>query len=266
MHQPHVDIWASFVIRLLLCSVPLYAAVTGVTAPLDSSQQKSLHQQGKDALAEGRLTEAEALLRSALSSLADPKTKEAVVILNEIGQTYQQRWKLNEAEKEYLHALELNRSLPDLSQIERASSLNNIGSVHLVRGELAEAEKMFRQSYAVLKENHLLPNFTSGVVLSNLAIVIEKQGRNSEAEPVFEEASSVLRQVKGEKSVEYSRLLTNWATASFNRARYLDALAKGKQAYAIQSASPAVSKYDLDSSLNNLGLTLFRLGRYAEAE
>ena len=251
----------SAAITLILLYIPTLALsgenLTCCEAILDQAKQLS---------STGCLSAAENLLRSAISKSPEPGTVDAIELWNELGHVHQLQSKLSLAESDYQRAIRLNEELQAPRFVDLAISLNNLGSIAEARRQFVVAEGLFRHALSALSRGAALSNPVTGSVLTNLAMSVQKQSRFSEAAPLYNRGIPQLRNSYGEKSVEYTKALSNFGLLKFETGKYLEALDLQRTTYEIQSSLRLVSNDDKALALNNLALTLCQLGSLSEAE
>jgi tetratricopeptide (TPR) repeat protein len=89
--------------------------------------------------------EAERLFRSALSSLPDPAGAGAITLWNQLGEIEAAQSRLDDAEKDYKRAVQINRKLKQPDDFEMGISLNDLAAISHARGQFASAEALLRQ-------------------------------------------------------------------------------------------------------------------------
>ncbi|MBV9500748.1 MAG: tetratricopeptide repeat protein [Acidobacteriaceae bacterium] len=248
---------------LLACSWVMVLIPSLAACPSGSSWPE-LREQATAASSAGRFREAEDRLRTALSCLPDAKGPQALVLMNELGESQESQDRLSDAEATYRQVLKTDLSEPPSEQI--AIAWNNLGTIALRRNQLASAEQFVRRSYSMLEQQNGLNSITSGHVLSNLALILQREGRLAEAEPVYPRALAVISKLAGENSLDFAKVLTNCALFNFDKGNFEAAIETNRKALAIEERLQVPNSSDLALTRNNLGLALSEVKRLAEAE
>jgi tetratricopeptide (TPR) repeat protein len=165
---------------------------------------------GRMALEEGKLSDAEHLLRQAVNAAREVGASDEhyAHALNNLGMVLLHEGELEEADKCFEEALPLSDTHKD--KIEKAIILNNLATSYQAQGRFQESEDMFKQnlSYSIEKWG---PHHSSvGLCQNNLGILYLETGNYSAAEEYLK---------KSLETRERSRHLTNAVAESlFNLA------------------------------------------------
>ena len=151
--------------------------------------------------AQGKLDEAEPLLREALeaqrATLGD-RHPDTLGSMNNLGVLLRAQGKLDEAEQLVREALEARRALGDRHP-DTLGSINNLAEVLKAQGKLDEAEPLLREALrskrATLGDRH--PNTL--ISINNLGRLLQAQGKLDEAEPLLREALEASRATLGDR-------------------------------------------------------------------
>jgi serine/threonine-protein kinase len=139
-------------------------------------------------ISQSRYDEAEILLHRSLAILerAHGKTPHHTVAfaLSSLGAIALARGRLNEAETDYDHALQIERAVYGDQHQFAAVALYNLGGVYLEEGQLARAEKTFRDALDRLTRKSAADPLYVGIARIKLgrALVREKRYREAESE------------------------------------------------------------------------------------
>jgi len=131
---------------------------------------------------------AEQQLRKAvniLEPLVNPEDDSYVAAAyHNLGVVYFKMSEYDDAEREYLHALQLKKLQKDGDVISRAITLNNLGTTYLRKSEYDVAEYVFTQALEIFekKEDYL----RAQDVYLNLASLTNKRGQTSRAMLFYE--------------------------------------------------------------------------------
>jgi tetratricopeptide (TPR) repeat protein len=252
-----------------LATIPLGAAALLLSAYLIKAEPTTfpeLLEHAKQAEARGSNTEAELSFQKALSLLKNPEIRDAVVLWNDLGHVHQKQRRFNDAEHDFLTALEINARLKEPDLEEKASSLNNLGALSMRQGNLQRAEERLQQALAVVNSAGLSNSPISGPVLQNLGQICFKQHKYEAAREYYAKAENIISRAPGQGSIEYAKLLIAAGLLSFETGDYADAMAKDKLAVEIQSQLPAVAPGDKATAENNVAAVFMRLGDTPKAE
>jgi tetratricopeptide (TPR) repeat protein len=200
---------------------------------------------------QGRTGDALELFREALS-LADSLEigPARVESLRRMGSALKVRGELDEATDRYQQAIDICRSLDDRKALSEI--YGDLGEVHLERGNLQEAIRVFKEAERLDHDDPL------GFALAKrrLGGAYQEKGEYERAEEYYAEADSLLDNLDddGERAVLY----TAWGSLSQERGQTRDALARYKQALAINEAQrnavgEAICRRHIGSALHALG-------------
>jgi len=124
-----------------------------------------------------------------------------VKILNKIALLYDKINRIKEAEKMYLKALVLYRTLAksnsSIYNVDVAITLNHLGTLYNKVNRIKEAEKMYLEALglyrALAKSNPSAYNYYVAMTLNNLANLYNKVNRVKESEKMYLEALGLYR-------------------------------------------------------------------------
>ena len=140
------------ILRTLLLLALTKAAVYA-TVPAQSLSERNwetLAIQGVNAAKDGDLERADQLLRLALKSLPQTAVADAVILRNELGRVLEALSRVDEAEVEYLQAIEINKAATKPLDAELAASLNNLASIRQGQGLWQAAAPLLLEASAII--------------------------------------------------------------------------------------------------------------------
>lgn len=179
--------------------------------PLDLAELKQnlgacLDQQGREIESIVYLTDALELMER-----ADPVPLESVANLsNNLGLSFRNQKKFEEAEEHYLRALEVFSKLGD-NELELALVCNNLGTLYWTVDELDAAKE--NHEIALEIRTRLLPrkSLDIGQSASNLAVVLHQGNQISEAEELYKKAIKIINDSITEDPSLYDAVTKNYA-------------------------------------------------------
>jgi len=219
---------------------------------------------------EGRLNEAEAVLRQALAlidSTVQPTT--ASEVFNNLGVVLKLRGRNRDAEEMYRRDLALFENQPPsrLARQFTAAAMQNLAIALTIEGRFAEAESLFKQAL-VIREQVLGPNHKDvGQSLLNLAAFLANvEDRYQEAIALNQRAVSILQANLGAENDDVAMVLHNMGSEYSNLGRKADAEKLLLQALAIREKVLGPNHPDVALNLNLLGDIYADEDRWDDAE
>jgi tetratricopeptide (TPR) repeat protein len=173
--------------------------------------------------AQGRIGEAEALLRTAMAA-ADDESYEGAAIRNGLAGVLVDRGEFDEAERLASRALKIWERRFGKQSVELVRALNTLAEVQIGRGDVAEAERLLRRADRLASgpegERYLWAS-----VAARRGMLWLSMGRYHEAEPVLERSLEVAEEHVGTEHPALMQLLYTLATCYRLRNRPDDAAA-----------------------------------------
>jgi tetratricopeptide (TPR) repeat protein len=180
-----------------------------------------------------------------------------VECLRRMGSALAVRGELDESVSRYQQAIDICRHLDDRREL--AEIYGDLGDVLVEQGKLDEAVKVFKAAAERLDHDNPL---VFALAKRRLGAVYQEKGEYKRAEEFYSEADSLLDNLDdaGERAVLY----TAWGSLSQERGRMRDALARFKQALAINESH----RHQMGEAIcrRHIGSALHDLGRLEEAE
>jgi CHAT domain-containing protein/tetratricopeptide (TPR) repeat protein len=229
----------------------------------------SLNNLGSVFQSQGRLTEAEILLREALAMrrrLIKGDHPNLALSLNNLGLLLKDQGRLAEAEPLLRDALAIYRRLFRGDHPDLATSVNNMGILLLAQGRLAEAEPFYRDAFAMRKRLYKGDHPALALSLSNLGFLLTDQGRLGEAEPLLRDALAMRRRLLKGDHRDVAASLNNLGLLLLDQRKLEEAEPLLRDALAMRRRLFEGDHHDVAQSLNNLGSVFQHQGRRAEAE
>jgi tetratricopeptide (TPR) repeat protein len=176
-----------------------------------------LAQSGADAVAAGRLAEAESDFRCALSvdqKIYGPTHTRVASDLNNLAAVLKDLGEFDEAESHVRSALTIDKTYPGPHSRKVANDYNNLGLLLQTTGRYAEAEKLYRDGLDILDkwpdDHSLLKNDDPLLFLiNNLATLLQDKGRFAEAEPLARRAVALAKK-PGTYPLDLAKALDSW--------------------------------------------------------
>ncbi|MGN7918297.1 tetratricopeptide repeat protein [Lysobacter sp. 22409] len=189
---------------------------------------------------------------------------ERAAMLARLAQLYRRRGELKRAEQTYRDALEINRETgsdpvaTQLNQFGLASTLFGLGRVAETRRELVENLSLARDLYG--EQSDMVAN-----IHVDLANATQDLGDYRQAGEHYRAALEIMAVVAGERSLDYARILNNYAALSLERGDLAESERRLRQALSIRREHLAPDERRVLRTENGLGLVLARGGRNEEA-
>jgi len=215
---------------------------------------------------EGRLDEAEAILRQAMAML-DPTVAQLTTheVFNNLGNVLESKGRYHDAEQMHRQALAVYGN--NLVSAMAATSMQNLAIVMMEEGRFAEAEVLFKRALAI-REQVLGPTHkeVAQSLFNFAALLMDVEGRYEEAIALNQRALSILQANLGTDNDDVAMVLGNLAVGYKNIGRLADSEKFQLQALAIRERVLGPRHQDVALSLNNLGVVYAGENRWDEAE
>ncbi|MCE9642261.1 MAG: tetratricopeptide repeat protein [Betaproteobacteria bacterium] len=228
----------------------------------------TLHDLARLYMDQGRLTQAEPILRRALAILEKtqgPDHPDVGAALNNLAGLRKAQGRLAEAESLYLRDLAITEKALGPDHRDVGLSLSNLAGLYLALGRLSEAGQLMQRSLAILEKTLGRNNLSIVLALKTFAEIYRKQGRYAEAEPLYRRSLEILEKAFGPDHPDVALTLSNLAVLHNEQGRYAEAETLHRRALAIQPKALAPEHPDVAVVLNNLADLYREQGRYAEA-
>jgi CHAT domain-containing protein/tetratricopeptide (TPR) repeat protein len=221
---------------------------------------------GSTYYSQGRMNEAETLLRQALA-LIDPTLPQITTheVFNNLGNLLELQGRYHDAEQMHRRALAVYDNTP-ISQ-SAATSMQNLGIVLMRQGRFAETEVLFKRALSI-REQVLGPNHKEvAQSLINLgALLQDVEGRSQEAIALYQRAISIQQVSLGADNDDLAMTIGNLATAYRSVGKFADAERLQLQALAMRQKVLGPNHRDVALGFNNLGVVYADEGRWDDAE
>lgn len=170
-----------------------------------------------------------------------------------------------EAEADLQRALSMRRQLQSGNAPEIADTLNALGNIHGAQGRYEAAIEVGRQTLAVRRAAYGEGHTLVGQAMLNLANNLRALKRIDEARALNEGALEIFRRVHGEAH-QYTQIASNNQAIIFTALGEVErALEIHRTLYAQRREALGAQHDDVAQSAVNVGASLVRLGRAAEA-
>ncbi len=130
------------------------------------------------------------LSQRALKAVETGSAKEAMLLGN-LGLVYQKRSDLDEAEKMFEKALDIEKKLGRLEGV--ANNYGNLGVIHRIRGDLDRAQVMHTKALEI--DQKLERHHSVGAHYGNLGLIHKMRGDLDQAEKTLKKALEILGQI-----------------------------------------------------------------------
>jgi len=215
---------------------------------------------------QGRLDEAEALIRHQLSVPKQTLGTMHDLALHELGVLLYEKGQYAEAETMLRQSLASAEKTLDSHPLSHGAALHTLAMVLQRQGQYTEAEQLLRQSLEIIRDHDgpLHPNH--GASLHELARTLEMQGRYAEAEELLRQSLAIAQQAQGLHHPDYSRSQIELAETLSKQGRYAEAETLLRQALTAIDVTFGKHHSIYGLALHQLASVLGYQGRYSEAE
>lgn len=221
----------------------------------------------------GRFDRSEPLLEQAVTTWRRLGERDQLArSLNHLGLLRISQGKLDEADSLLREGLAIRRDLFDPPHPDLAESMHNLGGLALEKGEFSLADSLLRSAYAmresIFGEDHVHTIRTLHV----LSVSLQRGGRSDEAERVLRRILAHHRSTYGNVHPETARSLNNLAIVVGNRgdyeaadSLYRETLSVRRELYGARSSPYAVALVNYAKLLTERGLLEGAIGPLEEA-
>jgi CHAT domain-containing protein/tetratricopeptide (TPR) repeat protein len=213
----------------------------------------------------GHYKEAERCFRISYQ-YSPPNTQDQADALNNLANVYQELGQMDLAEKTFLEALALEKSLKNGPTSDYGVSLGNLGTLYMEVGRVALAGQYFREALSEIVASGDTIGEGHGLALNNMGAFLEVLDSFGMAEAFYRKAMYVDSVALGPNHPKYAQSLSNLAVMYLKVGRYAEAERMKRHAMAIVEAAygPLHSEYAM--GLNDLAYLLETQGNLIEAE
>ena len=186
--------------------------------------------------------------------------------LNQLGQALVAQGKVAEAEPVVREALGMRRRRWGNEHVEVAESLNSLGVVLSNQRKPAQAIVVHRDALAIREKFLGTEHLMVAESLNNLASSLQDEGKLSEAQSIYQRALTTSRKLVGDAHPDVASVLNNLGTIFQAQGKFAEAEARHREALAIEEKLMSKEHPNVAVSVNNLAAVLERQGKLAAAE
>jgi len=182
-------------------------------------------------------------------------------VLNDLGNTAEQRSQYAEAEAYHREALAIRRRISGETSADVGASLNNVGRALHSLGALNRAERYYRDAVAINAKVYGSMHPETSITLRNLGDLLSVQERYAEADSVLRKVLRIDRAVMPKEHPRIAEDLNELGVLAGRRERYAEAEAYFREALSIQKRQLGPSHPRIALSYNNLAYVLDGMGQ-----
>ena len=150
--------------------------------------------------------------------------------------------------------------------VARARFLQTIGRIAMNRTDLDHAVNLYEQALELREQHQAADDPDLITTVGSLGVIYRRQGRLDKAEASLTRAIHLLEGTADPDPAQFAATLTWLANLHFYQRRLEDAIEGHRRALEIRRREDPINPGAIAESLNNLGVALRDLGRYAEAK
>ena len=199
----------------------------------------------------------------------DPRV---AVSLNNLGQIYRKRGRLDAARAEFERALAIQNGSLDADDPERARTLNSLGMTLRAAGDLGGARAFYEEALEIRTTALGADHIRTAETRNNLANLLRDEGQTGEARVHMEAVLKVMARELGPTHPTVATVMNNLGLLLMDMAEYAEARRLYERSLEIRRAELGTDHGDVAQSLNNLAILFQRIGdsegarrRYEEA-
>ena len=197
--DPVRKLWRTFLVSALVpivCGSALGQAPAAPRAAASTEASwEALNAQSESLYKEGKLPEAEAVLKRAVASGEKefgPESSKVAYSLSLLGSVYTNQEKYAEAEPVFARALAITEKNLGSKDLFAAFILDALGSLYTAEGKYADAEASFRRALAIAKDALVAGDARLARIQTHYAVLLRKMQRVAEADALDARARSIL--------------------------------------------------------------------------
>lgn len=228
----------------------------------------TLNNFGTFCASQGRLDEAEAMLRKALrirETVLGPDHPDVAVTLNNVAGVEMMRGRFDTAEALLRRGLAIREAALPPDHPDLAANLQSLAVMYGKQDRYAEAEPLHRRSLAIWRKTLGPEHPRMGLVLTNLALACGNIGKEEEAEALYRQAIDLRTRVLGPDHPQLALSLHAFAGFLSDQKRHDEAGELYRRALAIQEKSLPPGHPELKETLESYSGFLRATGRAGEA-
>ena len=229
---------------------------------------EALDRMGEVLRAQGKLDDAEPLLREALAQRrrADSDTATAAS-LDHLASLLQDRGSHDAAEPLFRESLALRRRLDGDGGLGVAASLSNVALLLFVKGAYDDAEPLYREALAIQERRLGADHPNTAKTVQNLAQTQQLRGEGDEAEALYRRALAAKRRTLGDLHPSVTINLNNLGNfLARERGKPDEGEVLIREALALDRRLFGERHVNVVAGLNNLGSAQRARGEFAAAE
>ncbi|MFN7372479.1 MAG: CHAT domain-containing protein [Cyclobacteriaceae bacterium] len=176
-----------------------------------------------------------------------------------------------EADQFITYALDESRNTLTETSVAYAANLNSRAKLSQAVGKYNEAEKEFDDALVLVKKFFGESSMQYAIVLNNKAMLYQTMGRYNEAIPLLKDANALAeaalkKNLKGKKSFENRKFLSNLAVVQFMAGNYPEAEKIFLEIKAIFENRGQKNNAEYANLLNQLGLFYIAISKFDQVE
>ena len=238
-------------------------------APTSGSRRvTSINNQGLLLQKQGKLDEAEPLLRKALemsrATLGD-RHPDTVTSFSNLGSVLQDQGKLKEAAPLLREALDALRATLGDRHPDTLAAMNNLGMLLYSQGNVDEAQPLLRESLETCRATLGDRHSDTLAAIDNLGSLLQDQGKLDEAAPLLRETLEASRAMLGSRHPETLAAMNNLRSLLQDQGKLDEAAPLLRETLEASRAMLGDGHPETLACMNNLGMLLYGQGNLKEA-
>lgn len=185
--------------------------------------------------------------------------------MNSLAVVYRNQGKYSEAEALLTAALNMRRQAMGDQHPDTAASMNSLALLYMAQARYSQAEPLLTRALEATHQAMGEDNPDTLRIMNSLAELYRRQERPDQAEPLFQKVLAMRRRVLGSTHPNTTNVMASFGEMKIEQRRYAEAESLLREAVNGQEmTSPDTWRRYYTQTM--LGLSVARLGRYAEAE
>lgn len=249
-----------FVMTFVLFLAMIFLAVPSTFAAPNASQaalNKGIFEQSSHQYSEARNSYSEALQQAT-------NTTEKITALKGLGMLAMGDGRDEDALLAFKQASELETTLPNVTDMTRATTLMNLGLAYTHLYQYGQAEPIYRKAVEAAESSNNKQTIANAY--DHLGVFYTKQGRFDNADEASLKAVELAKTAWGAESVNAACMMANRGYLLGLQGRYKEAEADLKDALEIQRAKCGDDSGNVSAVLSDLGKVYLTQGKLSSAE
>jgi CHAT domain-containing protein/Tfp pilus assembly protein PilF len=199
-------------------------------------------------------------------NILGPDHADVAASLRLLGNLYQSKDDLTQAEAVFQRAAEISAKTPGFVSLDYADAVHGLARVRSIKGDLAQAEELNLRALSIREKIAGPDSLAAANSLFNLALIYRATNDLPKAEQMYLKVLAIREKFLGSDHLEMSHLFNNLGYFYYGVGDLSSAEPLLKRALAVREKVLGPNNFHVGATLNNLGLLEWKKGDYDKAE